>query len=130
MNKGKWGGVRPGAGRKRSLRLEWRDAIDNIDVAGLVKKLEEYAEGKPVICSVCGNECGRLPDTLAIQAAIELLNRRLGKPVQKTELDITERIVLTSVQIEKIMQRYQLAQRLMLPAGKVSTSTVDKVSTE
>ena len=116
MNKGKWGGVRPGAGRKRSLRLEWRDAIDNIDVAGLVKKLEEYAEGKPVICSVCGNECGRLPDTLAIQAAIELLNRRLGKPTQRTELDITERIVLTSVQIEKIMQRYQLAQRLMLPA--------------
>jgi len=32
------------------------------------------------------------------------------------------------VQIEKIMQRYQLAQRLMLP--EVSTSMVDKVSTE
>ena len=64
--------------------------------------------------------------------AMFLIDHGIGKPRQKLEMDITDRIVLTSVQIEKIIQRYQLAQRLMLPApvDKVSTSPVDKVSTE
>ena len=60
--------------------------------------------------------------------AMFLIDHGIGKPRQKLEVDVTERIVLTSVQIDKIMQRYEIASRLMLP--EVSTSTVDKVSTE
>ena len=57
-----------------------------------------------------------------------MIDRVLGKPTQRTEVDITERIVLTSVQIDKIIQRYQLASRLMLPAGGDKPATMsDKV---
>ena len=68
-----------------------------------------------LLCPECGHEVGL--KQIDREAAIYLIDRVLGKPTQRTEVDITERIVLTSVQIDKIMQRYQIAQRLMLPAG-------------
>ena len=64
------------------------------------------------------------------EAACFLIDHAIGKPRQKLEMDITKRIELSPEQIERLMKRYQLAQRLMLPAPKVSTTTVDKVSTE
>ena len=121
----------PKAGYRRTKHLKARSikiALEHLegDVPGIIEELKKLAYGKPVICPECGHEVGL--KQIDKEAAIYLCDRVLGKPTQRTELDITERIVLTSVQIEKIIQRYQLAQRLMLP--KVSTSTVDKVSTE
>ena len=108
----------PKAGYRRTKHLKARSiktALEHLegDIPGIIEELKKLAYGKPVICE-CGREVVKQIDR---EAAIYLIDRVLGKPAQRTELDITERIVLTSVQIDKIMQRYQLAQRLMLPAG-------------
>jgi len=99
----KRGGRRPGAGRKKGIKRSFQEAIDSIDVDGIIKKLEEWKDGKQVICSRCGEPTGvYVPDTVALQSAIELLNRRLGKPAQKTEIDITQTILLNADQVDKI----------------------------
>ena len=122
----------PGSGPRKLPSTTLKEAISNLegDIPGIIEELKKLTYGKPVKCE-CGREVVKQIDR---EAAIYLIDRVLGKPAQRTELDITERIVLTSVQIDKIMQRYQLAQRLMLPApstsDKVSIETVDKVSTE
>ena len=109
----------PKAGYRRTKHLKARSiktALEHLegDIPGIIEELKKLAYGKPVLCPECGHEVVKQIDR---EAAIYLIDRVLGKPTQCTEVDITERIVLTSVQIEKIMQRYQLAQRLMLPAG-------------
>ena len=108
----------PKAGYRRTKHLKARSintALEHLegDIPGIIEELKKLAYGKPVICE-CGREVGL--KQIDREAAIYLIDRVLGKPTQRTELDITERIVLTSVQIERIMQRYQLASRLMLPA--------------
>ena len=122
----------PGSGPRKLPSTTLKEAISKLegDVPGIIEELKKLAYGKPVLCPECGHEVGL--KQIDREAAIYLIDRVLGKPTQRTEVDITERIVLTSVQIEKIMQRYELAQRLMLPAGvdKVlqgsTDSTVDK----
>ena len=123
----------PKAGYRRTKHLKARSiktALEHLegDIPGIIEELKKLAYGKPVLCPECGHEVGL--KQIDREAAIYLIDRVLGKPTQRTEVDITERIVLTSVQIEKIIQRYQLAQRLMLPAGhdvnKLSTMS-DKV---
>ena len=122
MPKGK-----PTRGFRRTVRYKTRTLQDieqeiQSKTPELVEKLENLT--KPIVCP----ECGHVIEMIDKDVAMFLIDHGIGKPRQKLEVDITERIVLTSVQIERIMQRYQLAQRLMLP--EVSTSTVDKVSTE
>jgi len=121
MPKGK-----PSRGFRRTVRYKTRTLQDieqeiQSKTPELVEKLENLT--KPIVCP----ECGHVIEMIDKDVAMFLIDHGIGKPRQKLEVDITERIVLSSVQIEKIIQRYQLAQRLMLP--KVSTSTVDKVST-
>ena len=120
----------PKAGYRRTKHLKARSiktALEHLegDIPGIIEELKKLAYGKPVIC-----ECGRKVGLKQIdrEAAIYLIDRVLGKPAQRTELDITERIVLTSVQIDKIMQRYQLAARLMLPEGLIKGVTETKLS--
>ena len=112
----------PGSGPRKLPSTTLKEAISNLegDIPGIIEELKKLAYGKPVLCPECGHEVGL--KQIDREAAIYLIDRVLGKPTQRTEVDITERIVLTSVQIEKIMQRYQLAQRLMLPAGVDSLS--------
>ena len=116
----------PKAGYRRTKHLKARSiktALEHLegDIPGIIEELKKLAYGKPVICE-CGREVGSSIDR---EAAIYLIDRVLGKPAQRTEVDITERIVLTSVQIDKIMQRYQLAQRLMLPAGDLTKGVTE-----
>jgi len=114
----------PGSGPRKLPSTTLKEAISKLegDIPGIIEELKKLAYGKPVKCE-CGREVGL--KQIDREAAIYLIDRVLGKPAQRTELDITERIVLTSVQIEKIIQRYQLAQRLMLPAP---VDKVDKLS--
>ena len=106
----------PGSGPRKLPSTTLKEAISNLegDIPGIIEELKKLAYGKPVLCPECGHEVGL--KQIDREAAIYLIDRVLGKPTQRTEVDITDRIVLTSVQIERIMQRYQLAQRLMLPA--------------
>ena len=118
----------PKAGYRRTKHLKARSiktALEHLegDIPGIIEELKKLAYGKPVLCPECGHEVGL--KQIDREAAIYLIDRVLGKPTQRTEVDITERIVLTSVQIEKIMQRYELAQRLMLPVGNLTKGVTE-----
>ena len=119
MPKGK-----PSRGFRRTVRYKTRTLQDieqeiQSKTPELVEKLENLT--KPIVCP----ECGHIIEMIDKDVAMFLIDHGIGKARQKLEVDVTDRIVLTSVQIERIMQRYQIAQRLML-----STESVDKVSTE
>ena len=118
----------PGSGPRKLQSTTLKEAISSLegDIPGIIAELKKLAYGKPVLCPECGHAVGL--KQIDREAAIYLIDRVLGKPTQRTEVDITEKIVLTSVQIEKIIQRYQLASRLMLPAPEDSLS--DKVDYE
>ena len=101
------GGRRAGAGRKKKPSTQLRDSIEAINIPKIVKNLEKWSEGKPVICPKCQEHTGIwVPDTVALQSAIELLNRRLGKPAQKHEIDITTTIQLNADQIDQVIKNH------------------------
>ena len=112
MSANKRGGVRPGAGRKKTLGHTLRDAIDSIDCNRIFTQLDEWAKGRPVVCPYCLKDTGaRTADTVALQSALELLNRRLGKSVQQVTVDLTEQIILSGDQIDAIIERYEIASK-------------------
>ena len=118
---------KPTRGFRRTARYKTRTLQDieqeiQSKTPELVEKLENLT--KPIVCP----ECGHVTEMIDKDVAMFLIDHGIGKPRQKLEVDITERIVLTSVQIEKIMQRYQLAQRLMLPEGLTKGVTETKLS--
>ena len=97
----------PGSGRTKLVKREVRDAINEINVEEIFSNLREWAKGTPIVCSYCGKDTGaRTADTVALQSAIELLNRRLGKPVQRHEVDITETIQLNADQIDQVIRKH------------------------
>lgn len=113
------GGRRPGAGRKKVPSTIMRDAIDTIDVPSCIKRLEEWAKGKEVICPHCGCDTGaRTADTVALQSIIELLNRKLGKPVQKS-ISLTANIQLSGDDVDELIERYHIATSALLPEGGI-----------
>jgi len=101
------GGPRPGAGRKKTPSTQLKDSIEAINIPKIVKNLEKWSEGREVICPRCSERTGiYVPDTVALQSAIELLNRRLGKPVQRQEIDITHKIQLNADQIDQVLRNH------------------------
>ena len=121
----KRGGRRIGAGRKKTPTTQLRDAIDAINVPEIVEHLRDWSRGKEVICPFCNKNTGAYTaDTVALQSAIELLNRRLGKVPQQVQLDVTETIQLSADQIDLLVERYQIAQRALLPAIDVEYKEV------
>ena len=99
-----------GSGRLKTPSTQLKDAIGEINIPKIVKNLEKWSEGKQVICPECLKPTGvYVPDTVALQSAIELLNRRLGKVPQSVQVDITENIVLSGDQIDLLIERYKIA---------------------
>jgi len=118
--KGKSGGRRSGAGRKKEPGTQLRDAIGEVNLPKIVRNLERWSEGKEVICPHCTERTGiYVPDTVALQSAIELLNRRLGKVPQQVQVDITETIQLSGDQCDALIERFKLAERALLGEGDV-----------
>jgi len=122
----KHGGKRVGAGRKKAPSRQFKDAIQDINVSEIVQSLTEWAKGKSVICPKCGEDtlC-YTADTVALQSAIELLNRSLGKSVQKS-ISLTANIQLTGDDCDELFERYQIANRALLGTGEI----LDTVSEE
>lgn len=105
-----------GSGRPKEPKRLAREALDSVDIDKLLRKLDKWADGKPVICPHCLKNTGAyIPDTVSLQSALELLNRTLGKVPQSVQLDITETIQLDADQVMKLIERYQIATRAMLP---------------
>ena len=99
------GGV--GSGPRKKPGTELKDAIESINIPKIVKNLEKWSQGHKVICPHCDKDTlVNIPDTVALQSAIELLNRRLGKPVQRQEIDITQNIVLNADQIDNVLRNH------------------------
>ena len=112
------GGI--GSGRKKLPKRLFKDAIQNIDDSEIIESLRVWARGKQVICPSCGTPTGAYTaDTVALQAAIELLNRKRGKVPQQVQLDITEKIQLTADQVDMLIERYRIAQLALLQQGEV-----------
>jgi len=108
----KWGGRRVGAGRKKTPSTQLSEALSNLDgdIPSLFDKLKQWAEGTSVICPYCKKDTGiHTADNVALQAAIEIINRRLGKPKQVSEVDVTERIELTADQCAALLLRAKAA---------------------
>ena len=107
------GGI--GSGRKKKPGTELRDAIGEVNIPKIVKNLEKWSEGKEVICPHCAERTGcYIPDTVSLQSALELLNRRLGKVPQSVQVDITETIQLSADQIDLLIERYKIANQALL----------------
>ena len=106
----------PGSGARKQPITTLKESLANLegDIPGIIEELKKLAYGKPVKC-----ECGREVKLKQIdrEAAIYLIDRVLGKPTQRTAVDITETIVLSPIQIDKLMERYRISARLMLPTG-------------
>ena len=118
------GGV--GSGPRKQVRGQMKDAIDNVDVDRLFKKLEAWAEGKEVVCPHCGERTGAYTaDTVALQSILELLNRRLGKSVQKS-ISLTGNIQLSGDDCDELIGRFKLVQRALLPGGDIIEGEVRK----
>jgi len=101
------GGKRVGAGRKKTPSTQLRDSIEAINIPKIVKNLEKWSQGHEVICPKCLEHTNiYVPDTVALQSAIELLNRRLGKPLQRQEIDITTTIQLNADQIDNVIRNH------------------------
>jgi hypothetical protein len=101
------GGRRPGAGRRPTPSTQLKDAIEAINIPEIVKRLEKWSKGTEVVCPHCLEKTGiTVPDTVALQSAVELLNRRLGKPVQRQEIDITQTIQLNADQIDQVIKNH------------------------
>ena len=111
------GGV--GSGKKKLPGTQLRDAIAEVNIPKIVKNLEKWSQGKEVICPHCFKDTNvYVPDTIALQSALVLLDRRLGKVPQSVQLDITESIQLNADQVDLLIERYQIAHRAMLPEGE------------
>jgi len=89
------------------------------DVPRLVEALEQLT--RPLPCP----QCGHIIKLMDREAACFLIDHAIGKPRQKVEMDITKKIELSPEQIERLMKRYQIAQRLMLPGGEESVNVDD-----
>ncbi|MCJ7828624.1 MAG: hypothetical protein MUP81_02655 [Dehalococcoidia bacterium] len=120
------GGI--GSGRKKKPGRLLRDAIQEINIEQIIHNLQEWSRGKEVICPHCNEPTGAwTADTVALQSAIELLNRRLGKVPQSVQLDITETLQLSADDIDKLVERFKIAQRALLPLGEVIEGEVREI---
>lgn len=122
----------PGSGRPKEPRQLVKDAVQGINVATIFKQLKEWAKGKPVYCPYCNKDTGiYTADTVALQSAIELLNRKLGKPVQQVNVDITETIQLTADQIDLVISNHPVLKflyqqyQLLITQGKLPGEVIE-----
>ena len=99
------GGV--GSGPRFKPGRQLKDAIADVNIPKIVKNLEQWSKGKEVMCPHCLKKTGvHVPDTIALQSALELLNRRLGKVPQSVQVDITETIQLNADQIDNVLRNH------------------------
>ena len=122
--KSKRGGARPGAGRPKTAKTLLKEQKSQIDVDAMFRLLNRWAKGTKVICPHCMQDTGkRTGDAVALESVKELLNRSLGKSVQKS-IDITASIELSADQIDMILERYQIPERALMVIDTEAVSVV------
>jgi len=101
----------PKAGYRRSKRhkaLSLEEVERNIvdKVPYYVEELEKLT--KPYFCPHCGNE-NRIIDK---DVAMYLIDRAMGKPKQKQEIDITEKVQFNADQLDRIIEGHPILSRV------------------
>jgi len=130
----------PAAGFRRTKKYKVKSLQElEQDIANkapyIVEELEKLT--KPFSCPHCGNEIRMIDKDVGMY----LVDRALGKPKQKHEVDIAENIQLTADQIDVMIQRnpvlaraYEIAQRQLLTEGVIegeySEATPGKTETD
>ncbi len=106
----------PKAGYRKT---KWREAKSREEiereiafrVPDILIELEKLT--KPFACPHCGNTIKVIDKDVGMY----LIDRVLGKPKQKLEMDVTETIQLTGDQCDALVERFKLAQGALLPEG-------------
>jgi len=120
----------PGSGRPFEPKRLRKDAISKVDIDKIFKNLEKWSTGYEVMCPHCLKMTGKyVPDTISLQSAIELLNRRLGKVPQSVQIDITETIQLNADQIDQVMRNH-LPQIVEMYLQKIIQILIESHRTE
>jgi transcription elongation factor Elf1 len=87
-------------GRRKSKTLQEFEQELALKVPDIVAELEKLT--KPFPCPHCGNEIKMIDKDVGMY----LVDRVLGKPKQKHEVDITENIQLTADQIDMVLKNH------------------------
>jgi hypothetical protein len=108
----------PHKGYRRTKKLEGKTLADiekelAFRVPDFVNKLEELTR-----IQYCPN-CNAPVRGVDRDAIIYLIDRAMGKPTQKHELDVTQTIQLSADDCDKLIERFQIAQRALLPEAIV-----------
>lgn len=78
----------------------------------IVAELEKLT--KPITCANCGHTIKVIDKDVGMY----LIDRVLGKPTQRHEVDITETIQLSGDDIDRLVARLRIAERASLPIGE------------
>ena len=98
----------PRKGYRRTKKIEGKTLSDierelAFRVPDIIAELERLT--KPITCPSCGNSI----HVIDKEVGMYLVDRVMGKPTQKHELDITETIQLSGDQIDLLIERYKIA---------------------
>jgi len=89
-------------------------------VPTILEELEKLT--KPITCPHCGNQLKVIDKDVGIY----LVNRVMGMPKQRTEVDITQQIVLSGDQIDVLIERYEIASRAIEGEVKLLEATTSQ----
>ena len=117
-------GAKGRSGRKKLPRTQLREALDRLegDIPELLERLKLVAHGRLLQCPECGAAVDRCPGcgaalvlrTPDVEAAKYLVDRILGKPVMRQELDVLHTVQLTAGQCRLLLERGAQAHNLFL----------------
>lgn len=100
-------GAKGKSGRKKLPGKVLQDRLEQLDgdIPSIIDVLLDEALGKPIICQFCGEETGK--KQIDREAGKKLIEMRLGKDRQVTEIDLLARTELTSGQAIKLYRQIQ-----------------------
>ena len=100
-------GVKGKSGRKKLPTNALKDRLEQLggDIPGIIDVFLDEALGKPIICQFCGKETGK--KQIDREAGKTLIELKLGKPKQVSEIDLMARTELTSGQALKMYAQIQ-----------------------
>lgn len=107
----------PRAGFRKTERYKGK-SIQDIEkelafrVPDIVAELEKLT--KPMTCPGCGHVIKIIDKDVGMY----LIDRVLGKPTQRVEAGITERIQLTGDDVDKLIEHYRIRHRALLSEGE------------
>ena len=101
-------GINGKSGRKKLPTQVLKDRLERLDadIPAIIDVLLDEALGKPIVCQFCGRETGK--KEIDREAGKSLIEMRLGKPMQRSEIDLLARTELSSTQALKMLGQLKI----------------------